>query len=257
MLHRKDSQGLIAVSQPSHAWVSGQLARHWGNQEFLNVPEEVCLAAEQHDIGFLDWERNPTLNPDTRLPYTFLEMPRQLHLEIWTASILQVLQFGRYPAMLVSMHYLWLLNRSRNSYPPEEQTLITAFRQEQQKLQEEMARSLRDDPYFGPAAAPEILTRNQQLVSSWDWMSLVLCHGLTQPTLVENIPVAHGIATLTFSPCPGDLSVAVAPWPFRLDRVRLLCEGRRLLPSYHDEAELRGWLAAASPMTLVIDLVPG
>src|SRR5258708_3324369 len=86
MLLRKDDEGVIAVSQPAHAWVSGQLARNWREADFAGVREEVCLAAEQHDIGFLAWEQSPTLNPGTGLPYTFLEMPRGMHLEIWTSG---------------------------------------------------------------------------------------------------------------------------------------------------------------------------
>ena len=48
MLLRKDGLDVIAIPQPSHAWLSGQLARAWGNDQFA-VPlpnEDVCLAAE-------------------------------------------------------------------------------------------------------------------------------------------------------------------------------------------------------------------
>ena len=52
MLHREDERGLIIIGQPAHAWVSGQLARAWGNDGFGRFApwEEVCLAAEQHDV---------------------------------------------------------------------------------------------------------------------------------------------------------------------------------------------------------------
>jgi hypothetical protein len=47
MLYRQQMQGRIAITQPMHAWVSGQLARVWGNERFGEmVPfEEVCLGA--------------------------------------------------------------------------------------------------------------------------------------------------------------------------------------------------------------------
>ena len=59
------------------AWVSGELARAWGNEEFGQFvpPKELCLAAEQHDIGWLLWEQAPTLNPETGYPYRFTELP--------------------------------------------------------------------------------------------------------------------------------------------------------------------------------------
>src|SRR5438093_3702973 len=100
MLHRHEEEGLIVISQAAHAWVSGQLARHWGNDTFGHFApiEEVCLAAEQHDIGFLDWEQAPALNRQTGWPQTFLEMPVAEHLAVWSKGIRQMLRFGRYPA---------------------------------------------------------------------------------------------------------------------------------------------------------------
>src|SRR5690349_13441145 len=51
MLYREVKQGKIAITQPMHAWVSGQLARAWGNERFGTIEpgEEVCLGAEQHE----------------------------------------------------------------------------------------------------------------------------------------------------------------------------------------------------------------
>ena len=65
MLLRKENPGVIAIPQLGHAWISGQLARAWGNEKFAApAPREVvCLAAEQHDIGWMDWETSPSLKP--------------------------------------------------------------------------------------------------------------------------------------------------------------------------------------------------
>jgi hypothetical protein len=50
MLYREETQGRIAITQPAHAWLSGQLARAWGNECFGEVApwEEVCLGASAH-----------------------------------------------------------------------------------------------------------------------------------------------------------------------------------------------------------------
>jgi len=68
MLYREGTQGRIAITQPAHAWLSGQLARAWGNERFGDVVpwEEVCLGAEQHDVGHTAWEQAPALNPDRK-----------------------------------------------------------------------------------------------------------------------------------------------------------------------------------------------
>ena len=59
MLFRTEPSGVLAISQPTHAWISGQILRAW--DEALSEP--LLLAGEQHDIGWLDWETAPTFNP--------------------------------------------------------------------------------------------------------------------------------------------------------------------------------------------------
>ena len=82
MIVRDDPSGgdgaWLAIGQPAHAWVSGQAARAWGNAAFAAPApwEEVCLAAEQHDIGMAAWDLAPMLNPRTGRAYAFAEMQR-------------------------------------------------------------------------------------------------------------------------------------------------------------------------------------
>src|SRR5258708_24639817 len=104
MLYREETQGRTAIAQTAHAWLSGQLARAWGNEHFGAVArwEEVCLRAEQHDVGHTAWEQAPTLNPQTSLPYSFLEMPRQLHVRLWPSAGRLLPPQARYAALLVS-----------------------------------------------------------------------------------------------------------------------------------------------------------
>src|SRR5918996_2543798 len=106
MLLRPDNEdAVIAIGQPAHAWLSGQLARAWGNERFGAVEpfEEVCLGAEQHDIGMAAWERAPTLNPQTGLPHSFMELGLEAHLEMWSSAAGLVVSQSRYAALLVSM----------------------------------------------------------------------------------------------------------------------------------------------------------
>jgi hypothetical protein len=52
----EEGDAVIVIGQASRAWISGQLARAWGNERFaaLEPREEVCLAAEQHDVGMAE-----------------------------------------------------------------------------------------------------------------------------------------------------------------------------------------------------------
>ena len=257
MLLRKHAEGVIAVSQPAHAWVSGQLARHWRETDFIGVREEVCLAAEQHDIGFLGWEQAPTLNPSTGLPYTFMEMPRELHLEIWTRGIQQMLRFGRYPALLVSRHFTGLTQRNGPCGTRHEERLTRQFLQQQEEFQASLETSLANDFYYGEYSSEEVLRHHQQLVSLWDWMSLLLCHGLERPQTVAWPEWKTQGVEMQLTPLEdGGAKVKVEPWPFKVLALELVCEGRHLLRNYTDEKEMREGLRAAAPLVLEVRLEP-
>jgi Protein of unknown function (DUF3891) len=108
MLLRKDGLDVIAIPQPSHAWLSGQIAHAWGNERFAApMPyDEVCLAAGLHDIGWLDWEMRPALDAGTGLPHEFFRprLKAKLHIALWRERVRRARVFGRYPALLVSFH---------------------------------------------------------------------------------------------------------------------------------------------------------
>ena len=79
MLFRTEPSGVLAISQLTHAWISGQILRAW--DEALGEP--LLLAAEQHDIGWLDWEAAPTFNPETGRPHLFREIGAATHSPMW------------------------------------------------------------------------------------------------------------------------------------------------------------------------------
>jgi hypothetical protein len=87
MLIRKTEAGVIAVTQPAHARLSGELARHWGNERFAPLSETVRIAAALHDIGWLDWERDPDFDPDEGLPRVFSRVPVAVHTELWSGGV--------------------------------------------------------------------------------------------------------------------------------------------------------------------------
>ncbi len=68
MLKTKRGSQVWLITQPAHAELSGQLAAHWGNEEFAapghfaasadseRVRREVVLAVAEHDNGWWEWE---------------------------------------------------------------------------------------------------------------------------------------------------------------------------------------------------------
>jgi hypothetical protein len=245
---RRERDAVVAIGQPAHAWLSGQLARAWGNERFPapSPREEVCLAAEQHDAGMTGWDNAPTLNPLTGLPHSFVEMPVETHVELWGRAWEAVLPQSRYAALLVSMHGTALYAMRDLSKLDEHQAdLVRGYLEGQREVQRRLRASLDDDS--GVDAA-------QRLIWTWDAFSLALCLDWAPHTL-RAVPAAPGELDVELSPA-GERAVRVDPWPFAAERVAVRTEGRVLEGTFDDEGELRAALRDARWVTLDFELVP-
>jgi hypothetical protein len=228
MLLRRDGDDVIAIGQPAHAWLSGQLARAWADP--LEPWEEVCLAAEQHDVGMAEWDVAPKLNPETGLPRSFMEVELDDHLEIWWRAAPRMIPQSRYAALLVSMHGTALYERRR----PDAAGKVQAFLDGQRELQERL----------GAGFDPEQVRRNQRLVWTWDSLSLGLLLDWS-PFVLEAVPTY------------GDIQVVdgtLDPWPFARSTISVRSEGRRLTGRFSDEQAMREALDRAPWVTIELDL---
>jgi len=246
-----DSGDVIAIPQPSHSWLSGQLVRAWGNEAFARPSpyEEVCLGATLHDIGWLPWEAAPTLNQETGRPHNFLEMKPATHTELWTKGVNQALAFGRYPALLVSLHaksiYTAFFNFEKAA--PEEAALVRSFLGKQEEFQDATIAALAADPLLAADVAPEAVERNRRLVAATDRMSLEICWGITKEVRIPGVPTTGtGLTDLHIRSPHGDpADLILDPWPFATGHVDVYCEGRRLHGRFTDETALRDALRTA------------
>jgi hypothetical protein len=249
---------VLAIGQPAHAWVSGQLARAWGNARFGHVypDEEVQLAADQHDIGMAAWDLNPAFNPGTGLPYGFTEMPLNVHMELWRTAAPRLLRQSRYAAMLVALHGARLYEmRDLAGMPPDDASAVRGLIEELRAFADRLALSLHVDPLRRRAARPETINRNSDLLWTWDYLSLALCLGWA-PCTAKRCPAASSPVELTLTDGISPAEVLLDPWPFRAETVTVRCEGQRLRPRYENENELRAGLGTARWESLNIVLVP-
>jgi hypothetical protein len=261
MLFRETADGLVVVSQPTHAWVSGQLARAWGNPAFGAVEprDDVCLGAEQHDLGWAVWEQSPTRHPGTGRPHRFFDMPTAEHVAIWRGASRRALTQGRYAALLVSLHVAGLYERHDYSTDtPDEAKAARALVAEERHFQSDVLASLRSDPRYARFATEEIVRRNQRLVATWDRLSLLLCSGVSVPQSLASVPAADGETTLQLTPIePDPARVGVSPWPFGASHVAVTFDARRLVATHFaDDAALREALDEAPWLSLETHLVP-
>jgi hypothetical protein len=264
MLFRDECEAVVAIPQPGHAWLAGQIVRAWGNGDFVQPSpfEEVCLAAEQHDIAWLAWEAAPTLNPATGRPHQFHEVPAARRVEDWRRGVrLALAAYGRYPALLVSLHadtiYGPLLRPG--VLPEEDLAPLRALLDEQHAFQRAVRAALAADPRHADAAEPEVVERNRLLVAVADGLSLAICRGVTDEARHPGAPPRAGMERvgLRLSSRRGDPEdLVLEPWPFGAERVAVVCEGRRLRGRFADEAALRAALEAAERVTVAAVLRP-
>jgi Protein of unknown function (DUF3891) len=217
MLLRPDGDDVLCIGQASHAWISGQMARAWA--EPFSPYEDVCLAAEQHDVGMAEWDLAPSLNPSSGLPHSFTEMPFSVHSALWLEAPKRLVTTSVYAAALVSLHGTRLYEL-RERTPAVEDFLS----------QQEAFRS-------GLGFARSDLEPGSTLVWIWDYLSLAALLGWVGE--VEGLSVD---------------GPSVAPWPFRSPTLVVRCEARRLTERFQDEAAMRSALASAAPETLAIEL---
>ena len=226
MLLREDGDAVVCIGQPAHAWLSGQLARSWALDP-VEPWEEVCLAAEQHDVGMAEWDAAPELNAETGRPYSFMEMPLETHLRLWTAAPGKLLAQSRYAALLVSMHGTALYEtRDLSRMSDGQAAAVQRYLAGQRELQARLSEGL------------DHVRRNQRLIWIWDFLSLGLCLRW-EGRSVEGIALGER---------------TIDPWPFASDAVTLRTEGRRLEGRFDDEDAMRAVLDAAPWVELSFEL---
>lgn len=245
MLVLADDQGTLVIGQLSHAWISGQLARAWGNDTFPpgRPREAVALGAEQHDIGWARVDLAPQLNPDTGRPRNFLEMSVEQHLSIWRDAPDLLASQSLHAALVVSVHGRSLSELRAHLSPDDAQALEGHIRAEQMRqvgLCELLA-----------VSDPE-LDRLRRQMWTWDGISLALCNRW-RPFTARDVPTHDGLVEVELRDRP-DGSITIDPWPLSSPRVEVRCEARRIAARYEDEAEMRRDLEGARPIELCFEL---
>src|SRR5262245_14966465 len=107
IVRKQDSGELLLIGQTDHSRFVGQLAAHWGNDTFAvpNPYDSMVRAASFHDYGWLRYETGPLINPETGVPYAFLDLPfpaSQLASYQW--SLDWMADIDAYSGLIVNMH---------------------------------------------------------------------------------------------------------------------------------------------------------
>lgn len=225
MVLRSDGDATICIGQASHAWMTGQIARAWRDVEPY---EDVCLAAEQHDVGWTEYDVAPDLNPDTGLPRGFMEIDFATRIRIWEPAPRRIASQSLYAALLVSLH-----GTSLHRQMAEAGDYVAR----QTALQERWIDQL--------GADPGEVDRNRRRILVWDALSLALCLRW-DPFDSEGFKLDRTEGE-TFT---------LDPWPFAREQLEVACEGRRLEGRFDDPKALQDALERAPLIRLRFSLLP-
>ena len=241
MLVRLDDEGALAIGQLSHSWLSGQLARAWGNDRFPppDPREEIALGAEQHDIGWARFDLEPRFSSQTGLPRNFLELTVDEHLAIWRDAPDLLLTQSLHAALVVSLHGS-SLSELRARAVGEHAQLLEAH------VSDERARQARLCEVLGVSDSE--LERTRRQMWTWDGISLALCNQW-RPFTSKDVPSQDGLIDIELHDRANG-AVTLDPWPLESERVEVRCEALRIGARYEDEPAMLRARERWEPVTL-------
>jgi Protein of unknown function (DUF3891) len=250
MLFREQPSGALAISQLTHAWISGQMLRVWNE----NLCEPLLLAAEQHDIGWMDWETAPSFNPQTGRPHLLRDIGAAIHAPMWTKGVERALgAWGAHVALLISRHGGVIYRRysGRHRISQADADAAQRFLQTQAPIENAWVRTLGLD-----AVA---LNKETMLLALVDTLSLALCGELKTPMDLEAPDRLGELVSMRLRERPDrPFEFALSPWPFRAGVLTVEGEARSLPPEGHlaDEVAMRSWLASPERVSFHARLTP-
>lgn len=248
---------LIIIRQTDHAVLSGHLARAFGNKLFSRPEpfESFCLAAAEHDNGWLEWELLPQIDARTFAPYNFMSIPTEEHITLYQRGIERVVRADRYAGLLVSLHSASLYDRTRATMPgfsakhvrSSESQLVTDFLQRLRLQQLRLKVDLRADPLLKAYADDSVIQANLQRLEALDRLSLYFCLAPLNGATIDAVPTGASGAEADWDLQPAENNfVNLNPYPFAKDPLPVSILARRVPKRpYADEAEFHKILAHA------------
>ena len=246
MLVVPHERGHVAVTQMEHAAMCAELAAVWGGGAFgpVEPADELHLAAGEHELGWIAWDRSPTLNPATGLPFTVIELDLAEYIQFQLDGPRRLAERSPYAALLTVHHHMSFYRRP---------TALGLLRARGRLIRSHLARSAayRDELRERVDATDEEIERNWRLVRAWDGISHQLLYDRL-PTS-RRVPAADG-GEVELQLERHDGALTLDPWPFTAPEVTVRAQGRLLETTFTDQAQMRTALEQAPRIALEYDL---
>ena len=244
-----DREPSFVVTMKEHMDICGQLARAYGNDAFqpLSPYEEVLYVVENHDRGWDEYDLNPGIDPDTRLPFLMSRTPAVQSVKTNKGSPDFNEEHHPYCGLLSSMHTWGLYNkrygytqfvvRTRNSVSipvanPNRDMVDTMLAGEVER-QSRMKGRLVQNEATRAWLKENVLFQNYKQLTFFDTLSLYfhLYHATERGEEVYvHVPMTPDADTNVTVRKISDDVYGLDPFPFAGDTVKLTCRGRYVTP---------------------------
>lgn len=271
-----DGEPYFVSTMREHLDFCGQLARAYGNDGFekLDPYEEVLYVVENHDRGWDDYDLQPGLDPNTRLPFLMSQTPAQEAVKTNTGSPDFNEAHHPYCGLLSSMHTWGLYNkrygftrfvvRTRGQVSIPVQTanrpLIDDMLAGELARQERLRTTLAANPAMEDWLGEKHLFQNYKQLTFFD--TLALYFHLNHPAdrgeeLYVHVPMSAEADTNVTIKKLREQVYCLDPFPFR-DSLRAVCRGRYVepFPADFQADKLGAALRALAPDQQAVELVP-
>ena len=269
MIIREQGDELQLIRQTDHAFLAGFFAKEWGNEEFPRPEpfDSFCLAAAEHDNGWNEWELQPTLDPKSRTPYSFMSVPTDEHIALYQRGIERLVKVDHYAALLVSMHCAGLYDRARATMPgfsakyvkSNESALVNEFVQRLRLQQLRLKVDLRANLAMKDMVVEEIVKANFERLEALDRLSLHLCLNPQENCMIDAVPKdAMGNEADLDLRSEGANVLTLAPYPFKREILEVSVLARRIPKRvYMDDEDFQKTLAQAQYFAIKFTLREG
>ncbi len=190
MIVLRQRDRLRLVTQTDHAAFAAELLSLCRLPGLVDHPRrtELLRALRHHDNGWRELDAAPACDPESGLPYTFLDLPPARRLEIWERGTARHLDDDPYTALLTTHHALTLLAGAGDS--GDRSLLLRRLEEHRREL---LVRCDLD---------AERLAADYRFLDLGDRLSLIVCNGWRRPLARHGITARLGEAELFLSPFP-------------------------------------------------------
>jgi hypothetical protein len=243
MIIMEKKQNYFMVTQNDHAKIAGEIALNCKEDYFFddNRTQEVLLAIQEHDRGWIELDTSPVWNDKTEKPYSFIDYPTVLKISFYKKGLDEVEKMSKYAGLLCSFHYSSFL---QDASEPAVREFWNGEKQRQERLSKELGLVENEDK-------KETLMYHLDLLKFCDYLSLYIClnepgdnkrihpffrNGFPQlfPFVTENPIIAHwknqDTVSLSFSPLKSELNVKLPYKAVMKDQI----EEHGILQAYKD-----------------------